>query len=774
MTKKNNVAISHLIRSFFAFAMLLACVYPLTAQRITYKKERELQNRLQCANLSLLQNEDQMALHLYNDVREEGGYSQTAFIANDSLAKRSYLNKNLEALYQCIKYSEKYLERNPTHERLQAKNEKYWRFYNDVRNNLVMQEDLCGIWVSDYAEDKHKAPYLILEIEKVGDNYIAHLHPTCEVTWKYPTYQYLGKYNYFEMTQLPRTHCGIIWKTKSVSAHFADKLFKKAHPQTAGLVSDIGKKFIDMGHEFYINATSDPDFRYQPIEFRSEVYAASVGTMLVGGALGIVSAILNTAKSYGYSITFQGDYTVRGEMECTLNEEVLEFSSATGKSETKIRETKMRMLKLYPDYDVRFIGYNNSLVGSHSFTHKEAKAYAEHKFRGKKILQHNKESYNRLFESFVKSHENSPNSVKAYIHNHYDEFNVANNGNSFGIVPTVYGHYYGDLKDGEPLDKEAKHLFKKGDCLFVGYVKKNKREGQGTNYQFGDSTEIILTTCGTWVDGKLNGQATQDDYIHHQHFNGFYSDGYRQGKGILTDTVNNIIYEGNWNTRHRKECLNGDVVEKNLDGEILFSGKYKDNHREGGGTEHYWDGSTYRGIWKNDLKHGYGVLQIPDINATYSQIWRQGILKKGMDIERNESGEIVFNGEYKNDQRDGYGTEYQEDGNVFKGYWKKGAKHGKGVFYDMNKSYDQTWRYGILKRGRAVERNEKGDVIYEGSYRNDKRDGYGTEYYGNGCVYTGYWKSGVKHGNGTLYIPDTNESYKEEWKKGMIIKCKQL
>lgn len=827
--------------------ILLCLSLTLPAQHISKKKEQKLQNRLQCANLVLLQNEKRAAYAIYKEIRDEGGTCPTALIANDSLALMSFYNKDLEELYKCIKYSEKYLEKDPTNERLQAKNKKYWRLYYDIRNKLVIQEDLCGIWVSDYTEDKHKAPYLILEIENIDGEYIAHLHPTCQVTWKYPTYLYFGKYKYTDYTELPHTVCGILWDKNYVNVHFADKRYKDAHPQAAQLFEDAGREIINTAHQFYNDVTSDPDFyRLLPSSDRWGFYGATMGVMVIGGVMGIIAAILQTAKSYGYSITLQADYTVRGEMECTLTEDVLAYSSATGITNNKIRQISFKMLKVYPDYDVRFIGYNNWLVSSHSFTNKEAKTYPESKYRGNKILLHNDDSYNQLFESFLKSHKDSPDSVKAYIKNHYEDFRIANSGTTFGTVPTSYGHYYGELKNGDPLETQAKHFFKDENSWFIGIVKDNKRYGSGTNYECGDSTELLKKTVGAWDDGKLSGFAVSDDYANHQHFEGYYSKGYRHGKGVLTDTIHNIIYEGYWDDHFGKDCLNGEVLEKNLDGEIVFSGIYEDNHREGHGTEKYWDGSIYEGSWKNGLKHGDGALQIPDLNEIYNQTWKKGILKYGKDIERNQNGDIVFNGEYKNDQRNGYGMERQENGSIFNGYWRKGLKHGNGVLYDSDKTYNQTWKRGIIKHGMVLERNQNGAVIYEGEYRNNKRDGsgteyqengnvyngkwkfglrhgegvlhdvqlgetyhqtwsygiikqgtvvekdqngnvifkgeyrnnkrdgYGSEYYGNGCVYTGYWKQGLKHGSGVLYIPDSNESYSEEWENGKIIKSKQL
>jgi hypothetical protein len=41
-------------------------------------------------------------------------------------------------------------------------------------------------------------------------------------------------------------------------------------------------------------------------------------------------------------------------------------------------------------------------------------------------------------------------------------------------------------------------------------------------------------------------------------------------------------------------------------------------------------------------------------------------------------------------------------------------------------------------------------LIYEGEYKNDKRDGNGIYYYKTGEVYDGKWKNGLREGRGTF------------------------
>ena len=400
---KYNTAISHLKRTFVIITLLINSLQILSAQRISSSKERKLQGMLQCANVALLQGERQVALDIYKEIRNNGRFSQTALIANDSLALNSYDNLDIETLYDCIKYSDNYLRKFPIDKRMQEKKEDYLTLYYEIRNNLEFQDDLCGIWVSDYTEDKHKAPYLILEIERVGNDYIAHIHPTCQMSRKYPTYQYWGKYKFYESSQLPFAKCGGDWETDSVFVHFADKTYQKASRMGSQMAAGAGVQLVEFAKQTYTDLTSDPDFFRQPDEFRYEVYGTTLAVAGVGVALSILSSVLQNAKVHGYSILFKGKYMTRGIIECRLTEEVLEIASS-GKSDDKYKEISMRMLKIYPDYDVRFIGYNNWLVGSHTFTNTEANNYPEHKYKKQKILQHNTESYNRLFMAFNNSH----------------------------------------------------------------------------------------------------------------------------------------------------------------------------------------------------------------------------------------------------------------------------------------------------------------------------------------------------------------------------------
>lgn len=75
--------------------------------------------------------------------------------------------------------------------------------------------------------------------------------------------------------------------------------------------------------------------------------------------------------------------------------------------------------------------------------------------------------------------------------------------------------------------------------------------------------------------------------------------------------------------------------------------------KKGEKAEYYLDGDVYRGYWKNNKKHGYGI-----------QIWKNG---------------IKYEGEWCDGMREGRGTLWElKNKNYIKKYlgnWKQDKKH---------------------------------------------------------------------------------------------------
>ena len=70
---------------------------------------------------------------------------------------------------------------------------------------------------------------------------------------------------------------------------------------------------------------------------------------------------------------------------------------------------------------------------------------------------------------------------------------------------------------------------------------------------------------------------------------------------------------------------------------------------------------------------------------------------------------------------------YFDDGDIYEGDYKNNKREGKGIMY-----FDD------------------GDT-YEGDYKNDKADGKGIYYYNDGERYEGDWRNNIPKGKGIIY-----------------------
>jgi hypothetical protein len=139
----------------------------------------------------------------------------------------------------------------------------------------------------------------------------------------------------------------------------------------------------------------------------------------------------------------------------------------------------------------------------------------------------------------------------------------------------------------------------------------------------------------------------------------------------------------------------------------------------GNGTYFYAStGSIYEGEWSNDMRNGYGTFSVPISSSKSSS---QSVPKSELLIDSDSSKKKashkkknpfenstlrkVYAGEWKDDKREGYGTYFYEDGGVYDGMWE-----------------------------------------------DDNREGWGKMHYVDGSVYEGEWHREMRHGQGILLL----------------------
>ena len=189
----------------------------------------------------------------------------------------------------------------------------------------------------------------------------------------------------------------------------------------------------------------------------------------------------------------------------------------------------------------------------------------------------------------------------------------------------------------------------------------------------------------------------------------------------------------------------------------------------------------YSGI-KSEFKDGKGYIKKYDDlgDIKFEGEYLNGE-KNGKGKEYYQNNILKFEGEYLNGKRTGKGKEYYENGNLkFEGEYLNGKKNGKGKEYHENNINDKRiiifegeYLDGKEWNGKGYEidfnspennkeyeiKNGKGLFIkYEdeslkfiGEYSNGEKNGKGKEYKDDNLIYEGEYLSGKRNGKGKEY-----------------------
>ena len=164
-------------------------------------------------------------------------------------------------------------------------------------------------------------------------------------------------------------------------------------------------------------------------------------------------------------------------------------------------------------------------------------------------------------------------------------------------------------------------------------------------------------------------------------------------------------------------------------------------------TYKYIDGvrvAIYRACEKNILSGGWylcegGGKHKPIRNGRYDQLDN----KQGQFIIKWADG-AIYEGNFKDDLKHGYGKYYWSSGNIYNGNWKDGYQHGYAKM---------TWANGD---------------VYEGNWKDDVKHGYGKYYWSSGNIYDGNWKDGDQHGYGKMTWAN-GDVYEGNWYQGEMV-----
>jgi len=132
----------------------------------------------------------------------------------------------------------------------------------------------------------------------------------------------------------------------------------------------------------------------------------------------------------------------------------------------------------------------------------------------------------------------------------------------------------------------------------------------------------------------------------------------------------------------------------------------------------------------------------------------------------------VYDGEFIDDKKNGFGTEKYNDGSIYKGEFKDGVREGKGNLVlrsNKNKGNDLIYN-GEFKNNQICgigEMKISSKKDYYGEWVNNEMNGYGMAHDGNLRHY-GYFSHGIKEGYGASFYEDLGYVFVGKWEEDLV------
>ena len=353
------------------------------------------------------------------------------------------------------------------------------------------------------------------------------------------------------------------------------------------------------------------------------------------------------------------------------------------------------------------------------------------------------------------SNQNIFYSVIANKSDLYDK-KIISNEEGINFAKKINGYFF------EVTSTDNKNITKLFQNIIKKYIIKNKKN------IFNEVNKKSNQYNGQIINGKKNGFGKMN-YENGDLYEGLWKDGLREGEGTLINN-NGDKYYGIWENDSLKdkieiEYINGDIYKGNL----------KEGKKNGFGIYTYkLLNIVYEGYFENDFKNGKGKITFFN-----KRINRRNIDSNNINYE-------LYEGDFLNDKIEGNGIYYYDDGKIIEGIFKNnkpikghviytndkkyygeldddGNKNGKGIYYKNENDY-KIFNENIDKINEDIFELFKlniQDFIYYGEFNNNKKNGNGILYmknmfknYDKYVIYKGNFINGLKNNNGTLYFYD--------------------
>lgn len=346
--------------------------------------------------------------------------------------------------------------------------------------------------------------------------------------------------------------------------------------------------------------------------------------------------------------------------------------------------------------------------------------------------------------------------------------------NGRGILYLADGGFIeGEFRYGAAEGK-GKHYDKNGKLVYEGLFANNLSSGNGRVYNDDGSYYE-----GRFSDGEATGLMSEYTAKGELVYSGEWKNGRRCGKG--TEYIKGVkVYDGEF--LDGVYCGEGRLYESDL---LIYAGSFKDGKKSGYGCEYENGAMIYRGGFSENQYSGCGICysngeissvgifkdgkkngRINEISG--GKIVRECIYSSGelvyMREYSEENGVLLFDGNVRNGERDGFGASFNEYGEKsFEGIFKAG-KEQRSMSVILRK-IEQLPKCEELADGEYdMYRSGTGYVVehildggqFTGKIKNGKPEGKATILYSD-HRFTGEFVDGKPNGKGVIYMLDGEE-----------------
>jgi hypothetical protein len=466
-----------------------------------------------------------------------------------------------------------------------------------VKSNVPFEDDLCGVWVSDYSYDKNGLPYIALEIVRDDKKeYSIEILPYCTLASQFP----------LKLRITASDSCyRINGKRNQALFYFGGERFKS------------GSEFLAKTQE--IATVIKPKIGSEKINAMFQ----TPGVDLLTAVVGLLFAELTVSKKSVITIDMELNRLFAGCVDLEFKQTSYQIRSddpapKSPKPSASSGKT-MKLFKLYPSYNVTFIAdvaYGYQLFGYKKFSKYEILNSEEYKYVTaiKDRKDFNRQSYKKLSEKVIAL-------CKAFFPGEQGEglaqtlqerFEFATQGLSYQTIDNSHGTFKGWMDMSGKLNGYGYCSLVTGH-EYVGDWKDNKHSGMG---------KLTMPGTGVYSGGFVNGKFQNAGILSYDmgdQYNGNFNQGKRDGKGAYT-FANGDMFNGIWkNDKPQSGVLtytDGNVY----DGQVQYEKQWK---KEGKGKMTYANGDVYDGDWKNDARDGNGSMIYADKKVANGK-WKNG------------------------------------------------------------------------------------------------------------------------------------------------------